>query len=353
MGWPPLMPKIAIPPFARRHVVNQITGEDLGEYSNASLGDAAGLGQFGVHLEILHPGGKSSMRHWHESEDEFVYVLDGELTLVEDEGATPLRAGDAAAWKAGVANARRLENRGSGRPCLPVVGTRAERDRAHYADHDLIVTFDGPRRIYAAATAPSSRRPEMPIFHTEVDADGVATIAWDLPGRSMNVLTEDGIAELDAAVDRVLADPAVKGAVITSAKSDFAGGMDLNVLAEMKARAGADPAAASSTASWPCTTCCGRSSAPAWTRRPEGRQADRLGGARPLGRHRHRDRPRLPPPLHGRQPEGPHRPARDPRRHLSRRRRRHPPRAHARPDGPRPTCSRARWSPPPPPRPQA
>ena len=82
----------------------------------------------------------------------------------------------------------------------------------------------------------------MPIFATDVDADGVATLTWDLPGKSMNVLTEDGIAELDAAVDAALADPAVNGIVITSGKADFAGGMDLNVLAEMKARAGADPA---------------------------------------------------------------------------------------------------------------
>jgi 3-hydroxyacyl-CoA dehydrogenase/enoyl-CoA hydratase/3-hydroxybutyryl-CoA epimerase len=82
----------------------------------------------------------------------------------------------------------------------------------------------------------------MAIFHYDVDADGVATIAWDLPGKSMNVLTEEGIVELGAAVDRALGDPAVKGVVITSAKADFAGGMDLNVIARMKEAAGADPA---------------------------------------------------------------------------------------------------------------
>ncbi len=81
-----------------------------------------------------------------------------------------------------------------------------------------------------------------PIFATDVDADGIATISWDLPGRSMNVLTEEGIAELDAAMDAALADPAVKGIVITSAKPDFAGGMDLSLLATMKERAGAEPA---------------------------------------------------------------------------------------------------------------
>ena len=82
----------------------------------------------------------------------------------------------------------------------------------------------------------------MAIFRSETDAEGVATIVWDLPERSMNVLTFEGIADLDAAVDAALADAGVKGIVITSAKPDFAGGMDLNVLARMKADAGADPA---------------------------------------------------------------------------------------------------------------
>ena len=82
----------------------------------------------------------------------------------------------------------------------------------------------------------------MAIFTTERDADGVAVIAWDLPGKSMNVLTYEGVAELDAAMDAALADPAVRGIVITSAKADFAGGMDLNILARMKEAAGADPA---------------------------------------------------------------------------------------------------------------
>ena len=83
----------------------------------------------------------------------------------------------------------------------------------------------------------------MAIFTTDIDADGVATITWDLPGKSMNVLNEAGIAELDAAVDAALADAAVKGIVITSGKPDFAGGMDLNVIARMKETAGREPGA--------------------------------------------------------------------------------------------------------------
>jgi uncharacterized cupin superfamily protein len=143
------MPKIAVPSFTRKHVQNAVTGEDLGEYSNANLGDAAGLTQFGAHVEILHPGGKSSMRHWHEGEDELVYVLAGELTLVEDDGEKPLRAGEAAAWPAGLQVAHRLENRGSTDATYLVVGTRAAHDVIHYREHDLVITFDGPHRTYA------------------------------------------------------------------------------------------------------------------------------------------------------------------------------------------------------------
>ena len=113
----------------------------------------------------------------------------------------------------------------------------------------------------------SARSLTCAIFTPDIDADGVATITWDLPGQSMNVLTNEGIAELDAAVDAALADAAVKGIVITSAKPDFAGGMDLNVLAADEGDAGADPARASSTASWRCTGCSARSSARAWTPR--------------------------------------------------------------------------------------
>jgi 3-hydroxyacyl-CoA dehydrogenase/enoyl-CoA hydratase/3-hydroxybutyryl-CoA epimerase len=80
------------------------------------------------------------------------------------------------------------------------------------------------------------------IFHTAVDADGIATITWDLPGKSMNVMTEAGLVELAAAIEAVIGDAAVKGVIFASAKKDFAGGMDLNVLADMKKRVGGNPA---------------------------------------------------------------------------------------------------------------
>jgi len=82
----------------------------------------------------------------------------------------------------------------------------------------------------------------MTEFHYAVDGDGVATITWDIPGKSMNVLSLPGLAELNAHVDSALADAGVKGIIITSGKKDFAGGMDLNVIARMKEDAGDEPA---------------------------------------------------------------------------------------------------------------
>ena len=82
----------------------------------------------------------------------------------------------------------------------------------------------------------------MADFELSKDADGIATITWDVPGKSMNVMSFEGIVLLDEMIDDVLADDAVKGVVITSGKDSFAGGMDLNLLATMKEAAGDDPA---------------------------------------------------------------------------------------------------------------
>ena len=79
----------------------------------------------------------------------------------------------------------------------------------------------------------------MTDFTYALDADGVAVITWDVPGKSMNVMSMEGFAELDGHIDHALADPAVKGIVLTSGKADFAGGMDLNVIAAMRDRGGA------------------------------------------------------------------------------------------------------------------
>lgn len=82
----------------------------------------------------------------------------------------------------------------------------------------------------------------MTDFKYDVDADGIATITWDVPNKSMNVLNLEAAAELSELIDKVLVDDAVKGAVITSGKKDFAGGMDLNVIKKMAEMAGDNPA---------------------------------------------------------------------------------------------------------------
>lgn len=102
------------------------------------LGNAVGLTQFGVNHLVLEPGVWSSQRHWHEAEDEFVWVLEGEVVLIEDGGETLLRAGDCAGFPKGVANGHHIVNRGQARAVLLEVGARhPEQDRVAYPDIDL------------------------------------------------------------------------------------------------------------------------------------------------------------------------------------------------------------------------
>jgi uncharacterized cupin superfamily protein len=100
------------------------------------LGEAAGLTDFGVSHVVLEPGGISSQRHWHEGEDEFVVLLEGEAVLIEDEGETALSPGDCCAWPKGVANGHHLVNR-SARPCIFVAVGRVARTDCHYPDIDM------------------------------------------------------------------------------------------------------------------------------------------------------------------------------------------------------------------------
>ena len=102
------------------------------------LGDAGGLRDFGVNLMTLPPGGWSSQRHWHSHEDEFVYVLEGELTLVEDGGETQLRAGDCAAFPKGSGNGHHLQNRSSAMAVYLEVGSRQPDDLTTCSDVDMM-----------------------------------------------------------------------------------------------------------------------------------------------------------------------------------------------------------------------
>jgi uncharacterized cupin superfamily protein len=101
------------------------------------LGDAAGLKNFGVNLTRLDPGAESSMRHWHTKQDEFIYVLEGELTLVTDAGRQKLKRGMAAGFPAGRADGHQLVNE-TKKPALYLeIGDRAPGDGATYSEADL------------------------------------------------------------------------------------------------------------------------------------------------------------------------------------------------------------------------
>jgi uncharacterized cupin superfamily protein len=102
------------------------------------LGNAGGLTDFGVNLMRLPPGNWSSQRHWHSHEDEFVYVLAGELVLVEDAGETVLRAGDCAAFPKGTGNGHHLVNRSDATATYLEIGSRHAEDLTTCSDIDMM-----------------------------------------------------------------------------------------------------------------------------------------------------------------------------------------------------------------------
>jgi uncharacterized cupin superfamily protein len=101
------------------------------------LGVAGGLRDFGVNLMTLPPGSWSSQRHWHSHEDEFVYVLEGELTLIEDGSEAVLRAGDCATFPKGTGNGHHMINKSSAMAIYLEVGSRSPEDLTTCSDVDM------------------------------------------------------------------------------------------------------------------------------------------------------------------------------------------------------------------------
>jgi uncharacterized cupin superfamily protein len=106
------------------------------------LAPAAGLTDFGVSHVVLEPGGISSQRHWHEGEDEFAVMIEGEAVLIEDKSETILSPGDCVAWPKGVADGHHLVNR-SDRPCVFIVVGKPAASACHYPDIDLHLPAEG------------------------------------------------------------------------------------------------------------------------------------------------------------------------------------------------------------------
>ena len=119
------------------------------------IGDAVGLTQFGVNITRIKPHSASALRHAHQNEDEFIYMLEGELVLHENDGETVLKPGDAAGFKAGRGIAHCLINRTDFDAVYFEVGTRAKSERVHYPDVDFVLERDeSGRRFYRKSGAP-------------------------------------------------------------------------------------------------------------------------------------------------------------------------------------------------------
>jgi uncharacterized cupin superfamily protein len=143
--------------WATDNPTHPIMGPGPGPYGYRLLSDPGGLTQFGAFLEELPPGSSSGHRHWHEAEDEMLYLLQGHAVLVEDT-ETPLGPGDCACWPAGTPVGHRVDNRSDLPVRYLVVGTRLERDVIHYTDHDLVTHKDGPNRRYLRRDGSEYRR---------------------------------------------------------------------------------------------------------------------------------------------------------------------------------------------------
>lgn len=118
-----------------------------GNLSYRHLSEAGSLTQFGAALQTLHPGGQSSQMHWETREDEFLFMLAGEITVIENGTATVIGPGDACAWKAGVPVAHCLRNHTDQPATYLIVGTRDHDNVAHYPGLDLLATSDGYTRL--------------------------------------------------------------------------------------------------------------------------------------------------------------------------------------------------------------
>ncbi|MEC4813148.1 MAG: cupin domain-containing protein [Scytonema sp. PMC 1069.18] len=114
------------------------------------LGNYTGLKNFGVNLVTLEPGSASALRHWHSCQDEFIYVLDGELTLITDAGEQVLKPGMAAGFPAGEANGHHLVNRTELVAVYLEIGDRTANDTVTYPDEDLQLQLssDGKSRVF-------------------------------------------------------------------------------------------------------------------------------------------------------------------------------------------------------------
>ena len=117
--------------------------ESFGVTDTVRLSGAGGLTHYGACVQTLYPGARTSNNHWHENEDELIYVLSGQVTVTERGQAEVLHPGDAACWPAGVPSAHHVSNQSTETCTFLIVGTRAQQDVCHYPDTGRVLHRDG------------------------------------------------------------------------------------------------------------------------------------------------------------------------------------------------------------------
>jgi uncharacterized cupin superfamily protein len=127
------------------------------------VGAMFGLTNFGVNIVTLPPGGRSAERHWHKAQDEFVYVIEGTVTVMSEAGETPFSAGQCIGFKAGVEDGHMLENKSTAAVTYLCVGDRSNPEHVTYPDVDMQLVSDekGPRFLHSDGTPyPDEHQPK-------------------------------------------------------------------------------------------------------------------------------------------------------------------------------------------------
>ena len=132
-----------------QHFAPEPFASEIGPFQRKRLGDFFGLMQMGIHHEIIPPGSKTSLFHWHSKSEEFVYVLSGTITLVTEEGELPMSEGMCIGIQPGTGEGHQLVNLSDASAELFVVGTRPENDQVNYPNHDLMWQQDGEGQWHA------------------------------------------------------------------------------------------------------------------------------------------------------------------------------------------------------------
>ena len=168
------IPAEQIPENPRKTVYPEPFAQQVQGRSKKKLGDHFGLVNFGVNLTRLEPGAVSALLHWHSRQDEMIYVLEGQPTLMIGEDAWPLRPGDCFGVRAGTGVAAQVINRSEASAVILEIGDRSAGDQVEYPNDDLKAELDDNgqwRFLHKDGRPYTSRDQEYPIQAAHLSAD--------------------------------------------------------------------------------------------------------------------------------------------------------------------------------------